>query len=112
MISIEVGQIWQVCADNFWTTDNCSRATIDGRKVRFCLNRDEYIEIRYPFEWHFRTTDNFYFHAKPIEILKKCRYIGKINEKVRSKNDMELQEILDQQLYTAIWDNPELIKEA
>jgi hypothetical protein len=104
-VNIEVGQIWQVCSSDFWTTDDCGNLKMEGRKARICLNRDEYIEIRYPFAWHFRTLDNQYFHAETIEILKKCRYIGKINEKVRFANKTELQEILDEKLYTAIWED-------
>lgn len=99
---IEVGQIWQVVTNNFWSS-KVDNNKINGRKISYNFKRDEYIEIRYPSEWHFRTIDNIYAHAYPTEILKHCRYIGKINENTRFENKKKLQEILDENLYSPIW---------
>ena len=103
MIEIKVGQIWQVCTETFWSSKEDGNK-LNGRFIRTKLNRDEYIEIRYPFAWHFRTVDNKYLHAEPSDIAQNCRLIGKINEDVRFSNGKKLQQILDEHLYLAVWE--------
>lgn len=49
-------QIWEVITDQFLTSgDN------DHYKRPTKLSKGERIEIRFPYAWHFRTIDNFFF---------------------------------------------------
>ena len=91
------GQIWQVTTDNF-------RVNWDGwgkekyfRKI--LLEKCEKIEIRFPFEWHFRTADNFYFQATEEDLIKNCKLFGTIWENVRFLNNANLKDILRIGLY-------------
>lgn len=99
---IEVGQIWQVCTEDFWSSGEHQK--IDGRKVAMNLKNGEYIEIRFPYDWHFRTVDDKYDHATEKEILKNCRLIGHIFENTRRANNKKLQSILSENLYKPIWE--------
>jgi hypothetical protein len=107
MIDIKVGQIWQVVTDNFYTSDRSDKIAInnDRRYALVNLNRNEFIEIRYAFAWHFRTYDDLYLHAYPKEILKHCRLIGNIDEEIRFKNHHNLSQILADKLYKPIWED-------
>ncbi len=69
------------------------------------MKQNEFIEIRYPFEWHFRTESSEYAHLYPEDILRYCRLYGKINEDVRFGNRHSLKEIMEQHLYKAIWES-------
>ena len=97
---IEVGQIWLVVTDGFTTTKSKRKFKIGemDRNAIVKLNRWEYVEIRYPHEWHFRTIDNEYFHATPEMILNNCILIGEVLETVRFENKKSLIEILDEGL--------------
>lgn len=105
--AIEVGQIWQVVTENFYSSDKSSRILIgnDRRRALINLNKNELIEIRYPFAWHFRTYDDLYLHAYPNEILKHCRLIGHIDEDIRFQNNHNLAQILADKLYKPIWED-------
>lgn len=94
-----VGQIWEVITDKFKTTE---QKTENGRKVITVLKKSEKIEIRYPYEWNYRTIDNKYFHSEPAEILKHCKLYGVIFDRVRFKNKASLQDIINLELYDKI----------
>lgn len=97
-MEIEVGQIWQVNTDTFFTsTKNEMRPNKIKRQTK--LNNGEYIEIRYPFAWHFRTEDDEYFHAESDTIYQNCVYVGKILHEVFFKNKAKLSEIIKLELY-------------
>lgn len=97
-MKIEQGQIWKVTTDTFFTSlKNEKRPGKTARQIK--LNEGEFIEIRYPYEWHFRTEDNEYFHANAEMIYKNCVYIGKILHDVWFKNKANLSEILKLELY-------------
>lgn len=103
-MKIEVGQIFQVCtsfAGNMGDKKDDKKRII---KQQLMLKKDEFVEIRYPFEWHFRTIDNVYLQASAKDILKNCKYIGKIEETTRRKNKVELLEILVKKLYVPLFD--------
>lgn len=91
---IQTGQIWEVTKEGFFTSgeNNCFKRPIG-------LAVGEKIEIRYPYEWHFRTEDNNYFHAKPEMILEHCKFIGDILPEVKFANMANLEEILRLRLY-------------
>jgi hypothetical protein len=91
---IEVGQIWEVVSDCFFTSDKKSEY---NRPIK--LAKGEKIEIRFPYEWHFRTEDNFYFHAFPEMIFENCKPFGVIMPDVRFNNKANLEEILRLKLY-------------
>ena len=91
---IKAGQIWKIITDRFIATP-----TKDGAKRPVHLFRNERIEIRYLYEWHFRTEDGEYLHATPDMIIENCRLVGTILEPVMSANKAKLDEILRLALY-------------
>jgi hypothetical protein len=93
-MKIEVGQIWEVVKD--FTTSGLN----DRNNRPVLLRKGEKIEIRYPYEWHFRTEDRYYTHANPDVILANCVLFGIIDEKTRWQNIAQLDEILRLKLYT------------
>lgn len=91
-MKIEVWQIYEVITDRFTTSGESEwRKTI--------LEKWEKIEIRYPYEWHFRTYDNQYFHCTPKMIEENCILFWEIWENVRFWNQCKLKDILDLWLY-------------
>lgn len=97
-MKIEVGQIYRVVTDHFFTTEELG---INSKKFKRPVNIlcDEKIEIRYPYAWHFRTEDGNYYHATEEMIQKNCILFGKILEDVRFGNRCSLEEILRLRLY-------------
>ena len=91
---IEVGVLLRISTDKFLTSGSSNKF-----KRQVVLKKDEIIEIRYPYAWHFRTEDNHYFHATPEMIIENCRYFGSILEQVRFWNKSSLEEILRLHLY-------------
>ena len=94
---IEVGQIWQVETDCFYATGN--KLKNDKRQPVYHLKTGEKIEIRYPYEWHYRTELGEYFESEPHYILANCKKIGTIIPSVKSSNKASLEEILRLDLY-------------
>ncbi len=106
MSEIKQGQIWRVITDGFACNDshrylrNADKAVDPEFKARkLILEKGEYIEIRYPFEWHFRTRDGLYLQASSEDILNNCRYVGKIFENINWRNQNKLDGILRERLY-------------
>lgn len=93
-MEIKQGQIWIVKTDSFITS---GRSNSFRRGIK--LHKNELIEIRYPFAWHFRTIDNHYWHAEPEEILKHCEIFGIIWDNVKRANNCDLSEIVNLSLY-------------
>jgi len=93
-MEIKVGQIWEVTTDCFFTSGESNKY---NRRIN--LKSGEKIEIRYPYEWHFRTEDSHYFHAARQMIIDNCILFGTIWEKVRWQNNAKLSEILRLRLY-------------
>ena len=96
-MKIKVGQIWEVTTGRFLTS---------GRNNKYhrpiVIGKGEKIEIRYPYEWHFRAEDNSYFHASEIMIFENCKLIGIITESVRFRNKATLEEIIRLDLYKKV----------
>jgi len=102
---IEVGQIFEIITDDFYASKNIEsivNQSFGGREARFYLKKGERIEIRFPFEWNYRTEDNIYFHSDNDYILSKCKLIGKVEAKVKSNNNATLEEILRLELYDKV----------
>ncbi len=93
-ITIETGQIFEVKKDMLGKP-TCNRA--GDRKV--VIKKGEKIEIRYPYAWHYRTVDNFYFQTDEKELLKKCKLFGIIWGNVKFGNRAKLKDILEIRLY-------------
>lgn len=91
---IGVGQLF-IVDKPFWTTgeDSGKRLT----KSKFV--KGDIIEIRYPYEWHFRDEQQEYHHAKTVTLTKNCTFYGKIHEEIRFGNKHNLKEILEQKLF-------------
>ncbi len=100
MEKIKVGQVWVVKTDNFKTS---GRSNEFKRPV--LLGKNELIEIRYPFEWHFRTLDDHYWHSEAKDILENCEIFGNIWRNVRFSNHCSLSEIINLSLLDAIGEN-------
>jgi len=99
---VSVGQIYKV-EKEFFTSGKQGTRGETGRTVKSLISKDEFIEIRYPFDWHFRTVSNEYFHVEEEELLNNCSFFAKIDESVRFSNTKELKEILDKNLFTGYW---------
>ena len=100
-MNIEVGQIWKVTTDTFFTSA-LNEKRPDKIKRQTKLNNGEFIEIRYPFAWHFRTEDNEYFHADADMIYQNCVCVGEIFQDVSFSNKATLADILRLELYKKI----------
>jgi len=96
-IKITQGQIWEVVTDIFYGSK-----TIQGypRDSKFHIKKGEKIEIRYPYEWHYRTEDNMYMQSSSDYINQNCKIFGVVNPDVKSANKALLEEILRLELYT------------
>ena len=104
---MKVGEIYEVNCD-FWTSgreDKLIEMEGSVRKVRSLIKKGEFIELRFPFEWHFRTLDDIYFHAPGHILFENCRYFGLIDEKVRFENKQKLKEILNLRLFKGYWES-------
>lgn len=101
MKGVEVGDLYEIIDDDFFSSGEHRKRKENGRSVivKTNLNKGEIIEIRYPYAWHFRTIDGEYFHAEPEEIESKCKPFGKIKEETRFNNKKSLKEILEENLY-------------
>lgn len=103
-MKIEVGMILEVITDNFYASKNFGHSLnfdLKGRVPKIHLKKGEKIEIRFPFEWNYRTEDNIYFHSEPDYIIKNCKIFGKVLPDVKFKNMANLEEILRLELYTS-----------
>lgn len=96
---VHVGQIYECHTDFLATHDAHEKLRALGRKCQFFIMAGEKIEIRYPYEWHFRTEDNVYLHADERSILENCKLFGTIWDTVRAGNRASLEEILRIRLY-------------
>jgi len=94
-INIEVGQLY-IVDKPFWTSGDTSEY---GNNIKRKMAKGDIIEIRYPYEWHFRTVNNQYDHARTKTLAKYCTFYGKIHENVRFNNGRKLSEILAEELY-------------
>lgn len=96
-MKVEVGQLWKVTTDNFYTSG-------ERHKLKRPVNiqKDEIIEIRFPYAWHFRTIDAEYFHCTEEMLKENAEPYGMIYEEVRFNNRASLKEIVDIGLYNNI----------
>ena len=102
-MEIEVGQIWVVTRKGFTVKEEidciCGCGHSHKREILKEIPRNSKIEIRYPYEWHFRTEQNTYHHAKPDHIIDKCAFFGTIHNEIRFNNRHTLSQILEENLY-------------
>lgn len=105
-MEISVGQIWKVVKKGFTVeckeAHTCSCGHEHDRTIIKEIPRNSFIEIRYPFKWHFRTEKNTYHHKTEEEIINKCILFANIDEQTRWCNNHDLKEILEQKLYSEI----------
>ena len=66
------------------------------------IQKGEKIEVRYPYEWHFRTEDNEYYHAEPKVLEENCDILGIVLKEVQWQNKANLAQILELHLYSDI----------
>ena len=101
-IEVSVGQIYKV-EEGFFTSGKQAVEGKTGRIVKSFISKNEFIEIRYPFSWHFRTVSDEYFHIEEETLLKHCSFFAKIDEDIRFSNNKKLKEILDKNFFTGYW---------
>ena len=63
------------------------------------IKKGSVIEIRFPFEWNFRTECNTYCNCNPELLIKNCSFYGVVNDDVRSGNNHKLADILSDNLF-------------
>ena len=94
MNKIKVGQIYEVVTESFFDTGQHNPT----HQVTH-IPRGEYIEIRFPYKWHFRTTYGKYYHATASMINTHCKLIGQVYENVKMDNIAKLSDIIRLKLY-------------
>lgn len=100
---IKTGYLYQVKTNNFKDS---------GRRDDYCnpteksVPIDTILEIRYPFQWNFRTDNKYkeesqgiWGHATEEDILANCKLIGRVNNYVKIHNLENLPSILSNVLY-------------
>lgn len=92
---IEVGMLIKV-DKGFWTSGDKNS---HGFKSKIFIPKGEILEIRYPYQWHFRTQSNYYDHASAEVLVKNCSFFGAVKSDIRFENKHSLSEILEQELY-------------
>ncbi|NOQ31810.1 MAG: hypothetical protein GQ570_11870 [Helicobacteraceae bacterium] len=64
------------------------------------IKKGSFIEFRFECNFHFRDENDDYYEIDPSIVAVKCIPFAKINEDVRWNNKLNLNEILDKELYT------------
>ena len=102
-MKVEVGQLWKV-KKGFWSSGRSHTVAKGGahRKVKIWINKGDIIEVRYPYRWHLRTLDGWYFHIPEEKLLSKCKVWAVIDTAIISGNRHKLKSILEEKLYTKI----------
>lgn len=95
-IDISVGMLLKV-ERGFWTSGKDRKLKEFAAKCY--IPKGEIIEIRYPYEWHFRTQSNHYDHVSPDVLCKKCSFFGVVKDDIRFGNKHDLRQIIEQNLY-------------
>lgn len=101
-MKIEVGMILEIITNDFYASKNFGHSLnfdLKGRVCKIYLEKGEKIEIRFPFEWNYRTEDNIYFHSDSDYLIKNCKIYGYVLENVRFNNKANLEEIIRLELY-------------
>lgn len=73
------------------------------------IRKGSIIEIRFAFEWNFRTECDTYCNATPEAIAKHCSFFGLVNGDVRFGNKHKTAEIIKEKLYESA-DQFELVR--
>lgn len=94
-IRIEVGMILKVEKSFLVKENGIDEVFTEKRRIK----KGSIIEIRYPFEWNFRTVCNTYCNATPDLIREKCSLYGMIFDDVRFENKLKLSDILRDNLF-------------
>lgn len=80
----------------FWTTD---AHKVEKFPVKYYVPKGTILEIRYPYEWHFRFGKAIYAQAPPATLVKCCEFFGTVHEDVKFDNKKSLPEIMKENLY-------------
>jgi len=97
--TVEVGQLFRVHTAFFSMIDRIGRK----RRQKLEILPGDILEIRYPFEWHFRIDDNdTYAQCSEEVLLSHCDFLGVIDYEVRQNNESPLVEILANKHYKTV----------
>ena len=94
-IKIEQGMLLLV-KRGFWTSGH---KTDGGFKCKRFIPKGDVLEIRYPYEWHFRTSNDTYDHATTNKLSANCDFFGYVKSEINFQNKHSLRQILDDGLY-------------
>jgi len=104
MMQISQGQIWVTisemkadCREQI-ECESCNHVRTVTKDVT--IPAGTFIEIRYAYEWHYRTIFDKYHHSDPAEILRNARMFGTVLGSISFDNKHKLSDILDEGLYT------------
>ena len=96
-----VGQIWEVESESFFAKTEIKKGD-QKRALYFHIPKGEKIEIRYPFQWNYRTECNYYVNSTEKYILDNCKLFATVKEEIKSTNLANLEEILRLRLFDKI----------
>ena len=105
-IKIEQGMLL-IVKRGFWTSGDNSDG---GFRCKRFMPKGEILEIRYPYEWHFRTSSNIYDHAPAKKLMANCEFFGYIKKDIRFENKHQLKSILEEKLYHSAADYKLILK--
>ncbi len=94
-VELSVGMLL-VADKNFPVTKNNPMDSFTG-KVK--IKKGQVIELRFQYQWNFRTECDTYCNASTETLIKNCSFLGDIHEDVRFGNRTKLSEILKCELY-------------
>jgi len=111
-IMVKVGYLYKVITDNF---KDSGKHDDFKNPVEKSIPKGYILEIRYPFEWHFRTNkpykegcSNCWGHSCQKEIIENCKLIGQVNSIIQA-NRSDLSDILENNLFDK-YENSEFIR--
>lgn len=100
------GYLYEVIAEDFYDT---GKGDDLYNPIPNHIPKGTILEIRYPFEWNFRTNTIFknigrgiWGHSDEQNIHDKCKLIGRVNPYIKSMNHYELSEILEMKLFDTL----------
>lgn len=96
------GTIWRCIK-----TAICNPSSLRKDERRSVVEVGELVEFRYPCDANFRTKEDLYLHMKEQDFLEHFKYVGKVFEEVRFRNQNKMAHIIDAKLYNEEVEPPE-----
>ena len=94
-IDLSVGML--LVADKSFTVNRNRPNDSFTEKAR--IKKGKVIELRYQYDWNFRTECNTYCNAPAKVLIKNCSFLGRVHDDVKRANNTNLKDILSNDLY-------------